>query len=148
MKEEEMAEAKSGDTVKVHYTGKLDDGTVFDTSSDGDPLEFKLGEEEVIPGFEAAVIGMQSGEQKTVSVPSADAYGPRADEMVAVVKRSELPPNISLEVGITLKIPREDGKFFMVTVTGETEEEVTLDGNHPLAGKDLTFEIELVEICA
>ncbi|MHC4661632.1 MAG: FKBP-type peptidyl-prolyl cis-trans isomerase [Planctomycetota bacterium] len=143
-----MAEAKSGDTVKVHYTGKLDDGTVFDTSSDGDPLEFKLGEEEVIPGFEAAVIGMQSGEQKTVSVPSADAYGPRADEMVAVVKRSELPPNISLEVGITLKIPREDGKFFMVTVTGETEEEVTLDGNHPLAGKDLTFEIELVEICA
>jgi peptidylprolyl isomerase len=142
-----MTTAKRGDTVKVHYTGKLDDGTVFDASRDRDSLEFKVGEGQVILGFESSVEGMSVGETKTVTIPCESAYGPRREEMVAEVSRVELPENIDLELGRQLQIPGEDGQLIILTIVGLTDETVTLDSNHPLAGKDLTFDIELVEIC-
>jgi peptidylprolyl isomerase len=142
-----MTTAKQGDTVKVHYTGKLDDGTVFDSSRDQDLLEFKVGEGQVIPGFESSIEGMSAGETKTVTIPSESAYGPRREEMVAEVGRGELPENIEFEKGQQLQIPQEDGELIILTIMDITDETVTLDANHPLAGKDLTFEIELVEIC-
>lgn len=141
-----MAEAKSGDKVRVHYTGKLDDGTVFDTSAERDPLEFTLGEGAVIPGFENAVDGMAPGERKTVDVPSDDAYGPRRDELTLEVKKTEFPEGAELNVGQRVRVNQPGGETFLVTVAEVGEGEVTLDANHPLAGQDLTFEIELVEI--
>lgn len=149
-----MAQAKSGDTVKVHYTGRLEDGTVFDSSecTDDDcgcetgPLEFKLGEGQVIPGFERAVEGMSIGETKTVNIPVADAYGDRQDELVAQVPRSDLPPGMNPEVGQQLEVTQEDGSSFPVLVIDVADDSITLDANHPLAGKDLTFDLKLVAI--
>jgi FKBP-type peptidyl-prolyl cis-trans isomerase 2 len=141
-----MAEAKSGDTVKVHYTGKLGDGTVFDSSREGDPLEFTLGQNQVIPGFEQAVVGMEPGQSKTAELPSGEAYGPRYDEMVIEVEKKQIPEQIDPQVGQRLQIRQADGRAIGVTVTEVTEEKVTLDGNHPLAGQNLTFDIELVDI--
>lgn len=141
-----MAEAKKGDTVKVHYTGKLEDGSVFDSSDGRDPLEFTLGEGQVIPGFEAAVVGMNASDSKTTTISSDDAYGPHRKEMVAAVDRDQFPPDITPEVGQQLQMQRPDGQKIVVAVTEVSESSVTLDANHPLAGKDLTFEIELVEI--
>ncbi|TET33378.1 MAG: peptidylprolyl isomerase [Planctomycetota bacterium] len=142
-----MTKAEKGNTVRVHYTGKLDDGTVFDTSKDQDPLEFKVGEGQVIPGFESSVEGMTAGETKTVTIPCESAYGPRREELVAEVSRGELPENMELELGQQLQIPEENGHLIVLTIVGLTDETVTLDSNHPLAGKELTFDIELVEIC-
>jgi peptidylprolyl isomerase len=141
-----MAQAKPGDTVKVHYTGKLNDGTVFDTSSERDPLEFTVGEGQVIPGFEQAVVGMNIGDSKTTRIPADEAYGPHRPEMVLQVARDQFPPNIDPEVDQQLQIRQPDGQTFVVTVTDINEEGVTLDANHPLAGEDLTFDIQLVEI--
>ncbi len=141
-----MAKAKVGDTVRVHYIGTLDDGTVFDSSMGREPLEFTLGENEVIPGFEEAVIGMEPGERKSITIPSDEAYGPYYEDMVLTVDRSEFPPDLELEVGQRLQVRQADGYVFAVTVTEITDDEVTLDANHPLAGEDLTFAIELVEI--
>ncbi len=147
-----MSQAKQGDAVKVHYTGKLADGTVFDSSESGEediaaePFAFTIGTEQVIPGFEQAVIGMAVGEAKTVTIPVAGAYGNHMEQMVAVVKKSDIPPNITPEVGQHLEITQEDGSSFPVIITAVTDEEVTLDANHPLAGHDLTFEIKLVAI--
>jgi len=141
-----MAQAKSGDTVKVHYTGKLDDGTIFDSSQDRDPLEFKIGEGQIIPGFEQAVVGMNPGENKTATIPVDEAYGPRRDEMVMDVEKEQFPEHITPEVGQKLQMKRSDGQIIMVTITDISEAKVTLDANHPLAGKDLTFDIQLVEI--
>ena len=141
-----MAQAQDGDTVKVHYTGKLDDGTVFDSSVDGDPLEFTLGDDQLIPGFESAVIGMNAAESKTVKIAAAEAYGPHQEEMVLVVERAEFPDDIDPKVGEQLRMEDSDGQELEVTITDASEETVTLDGNHPLAGKDLTFEIQLIEI--
>jgi len=141
-----MAEAKQGDTVKVHYTGKFEDGTVFDSSTDRDPLQFTIGEGQIIPGFEQAVIGMNPGESKTVDVPSEKAYGPHREELVMEVDRAKFPEHIKPEVGQQLQIPQAQGQAIIVTVTNISESSVTLDANHPLAGKDLTFDIELVEI--
>ncbi|NVM20197.1 MAG: peptidylprolyl isomerase [Desulfobacterales bacterium] len=141
-----MAQAKDGDTVKVHYTGKLDDGTVFDTSADRDPLEFTIGQGQIIPGFEQAVIDMSPGESKTAKFPADDAYGPYRDEMVIVVNRSELPGDVEPQVDQQLQVRQPDGNPFLVTVTDVSEASVTLDANHPLAGKDLTFHIRLVDI--
>jgi peptidylprolyl isomerase len=150
-----MAQAKKGDKVKVHYTGRLEDGTVFDSSECFDeadcacgsgPLEFTIGEGQVIPGFEQAVVGMNSGESKTVIIPVDQAYGERLDEMVAVVDRSEIPAELKLEVGNQLEVTQEDGHVFPVLITDITEAKVTIDANHPLAGKPLTFDIKLVEI--
>jgi peptidylprolyl isomerase len=140
-----MSPAKKGDNVKVHYTGKLDDGTVFDSSEGKDPLEFQMGDSQVIPGFEDAVKGMNPGDKKTFKIPSDQAYGACREDLVAQITREQFPDHITLEVGQQLQIPQEEGQPLMVRITEVTEEAVTLDANHPLAGEDLTFEIELVE---
>lgn len=144
--EEGTASAKDGDTVRVHYTGELDDGTEFDTSTGGDPLEFTIGSGQLIPGFDQAVVGMSPGESKTVIIPAEEAYGPHRDELVQVVDRSELPADLEPEVGQQLQRRQEDGRIAVFTVIDVSESTVTLDANHRLAGQDLTFHIELVEI--
>ena len=141
-----MVQAKHGDTVKVHYTGRLDDGTVFDSSADRDPLEFQIGAGNVIPGFERAVLGMSSGESKTEVIPTDDAYGPYMEEMVIVIDRQQMPAELEPEVGQQLHIQQPDGNVIPVTITDVSNGTVTLDANHPLAGEDLTFDIQLVEI--
>ncbi len=142
-----MAEAKSGDTVKVHYTGKLADGTVFDTTRDDEPLEFTLGENRVIPGFEEAVLGMSPGETRKVRVGVDKAYGPYRQDMVVEVEREQFPSYMEPRVGLHLEIRSAGDQTIMVQVIRVSASSVTLDGNHPLAGKVLDFEIELVEIC-
>lgn len=141
-----MAQAKPGDTVSVHYTGKLDDGTIFDSSTGGDPLQFTIGAGQIIPGFDQAVIGMNPGESKTINIPADEAYGPHHEEWVLAVDRREIPADFNPEVGQQLQVRHPDGRTTVVMVTGVSEATVTLDGNHPLAGKDLTFEIQLIEI--
>lgn len=141
-----MAKAKQGDTVKVHYTGRLDDGTVFDTSADREPLEFTIGSGQVIPGFEEGIIGVSVGKSKTITIPSDQAYGQRCEELIMVVDRNEFPEDMKPEIGDRLQVCDPDGQMMIVEVTGADESSVTMDGNHPLAGKDLTFDIELVEI--
>ena len=142
-----MAQAQLGDTVKVHYTGKLEDGTVFDSSAERDPLEFSLGEGRVIAGFEEAVVGMSPGDSKSASIPADQAYGPYRQEMVMVVDRQQIPADLSVNVGQQLQIRQKSGEAIPVIVTDVSESKVTLDANHPLAGRDLTFDIRLVEIC-
>jgi peptidylprolyl isomerase len=141
-----MVQAKPGDTVKIHYTGKLDDGTVFDSSVNREPLEFTLSGGQVIPGFDEAVLGMSPGESKTQKIPMDQAYGPHRDEMVLEISRQQIPPELEPEVGQQLQVQQENGQTIPVFVTEVTESNVTLDANHPLAGEDLTFDIQLVEI--
>lgn len=141
-----MAQAKSGDTVTVHYTGTLDDGTVFDSSEGGEPLEFAIGAGNVIPGFEQAVIGMSPGDSKTATIPSDEAYGPYFEDRVLVVERQQIPADLPVDVGSQLQIQQEGGMTIPVIITDVTDSEVTLDANHPLAGEDLTFNIRLVAI--
>lgn len=141
-----MAKAKQGDTVRVHYTGKLEDGTIFDSSVDRDPLEFMIGQAQIIPGFEAAVLDMSPGEKKTTTLQPEEAYGPYLKQLLLVVGRKELPPDLKPQVGIQLRMSRPDGASMVARIAEVTEASVTLDGNHPLAGKTLIFEIELVEI--
>lgn len=140
-----MAQAKRGDRVKVNYTGKLGDGKQFDSSEGMDPLEFTVGEGRIIPGFEKAIIGMAPGDTKTVVIAVDDGYGERQDELIMVVDRKELPPDLDPKVGDQLEMERS-GQTFVVNVTESTDETVTLDANHPLSGEELTFDIELVEI--
>ena len=141
-----MAQAKQGDTVNVHYTGKLEDGAVFDSSVGREPLQFKIGGSEVIPDFEQAVVGMSPGESKTVKIPHQRAYGPHRAEMVLAAGRDKFPPDFQPEVGQHLQLRQDDGYTFFVTVTEVSEKGVILDANHPLAGKDLTFDMQLVGI--
>ncbi len=141
-----MAQAQNGDTVTVHYTGKLEDGTVFDSSVNRDPLQFALGEGLLIPGFEQAVLGMSLGESKTAEVSADQAYGPHREEMVVEIDRQEFPPHFQPEVGQQLQIPQSEGRVTRLIVTDVSEQKVTLDANHPLAGRDLTFDINLLEI--
>lgn len=143
-----MTKAKNGDTVEVHYTGKLESGEVFDTSRSGDPIRIELGASQVIPGFEAAIVGMAVGDSITVTVESGDAYGPAQQELMIAVQRSELPESLDPEVGMQLAMRSQDGEQIPVRITEVTAEAVTLDANHPLAGEDLTFEIDLVSIGA
>jgi peptidylprolyl isomerase len=138
--------AKDGDVVRVHYTGTLEDGTVFDTSLEREPLEFTLGGGQMIPGFEQAVIGMEVGESKTVTIPPEEAYGPRHDELIMVMGRERLPEGSDPKVGQQLQMMKEDGEIITVIIVEVSETTITIDANPPLAGKDLTFEIELVEI--
>ena len=140
------AQAKNGDTVKVDYTGTLENGTVFDTSVGGEPLNFTLGEGKVIPGFEQAVLGMKVGESKTVTIPADEAYGQYSDDLVVVVNREDLPAGLDPEVGEQLQGPRPDGKAGVCTVINVTNTTITVDFNDPLAGKNLTFEITLISI--
>lgn len=141
-----MAQVKHDDFVSLHYTCKLPDGTVFDTTTDRGPLEFLIGEGRVMPDFEQAVIGMSPGETKTITIPATRAYGRRFEELVKAVERSKLPvdPEI-LKVGQSLQLKQGNGTKVMVTVTDVSETSVTIDANHPLAGKDLTYDIQLLE---
>lgn len=142
-----MAQAKPGDRVIVHYSGSLEDGTIFSSTYEEDqPFEFTLGEESILPSFQNAVIGMNEGETKTISVPPEDGYGEHKTEFVLKMERTQAPPDLELEVGKRLQIRLSDGTMRVVTVVAITEENVILDANDPLAGKTLTFEIELVEI--
>jgi len=141
-----MSNAKSGDTVKIHYTGTLDDGTQFDSSAGREPLEFTLGSGQVIPGFDKAVEGMSLGERKSVNIPSEDAYGERREEMVHEVPKSALPDDLVPAEGMALQAQSRDGQVINLTVIAIGDENITVDGNHPLAGKTLNFDIELVAI--
>ena len=141
-----MAQAKQGDTVNVHYTGKLEDGTVFDSSVGRDPLQFTIGEGQLIPGFEKGVVGMNPGETKTVEIPADEAYGPHHNEMVMVVDKSQFPPDLNPEIGDQLQMRHESGQIVMVTVADVSDANITLDANHPLAGKHLIFDLELADI--
>lgn len=141
-----MAGAKNGDKVRVHYTGSTEDGTVFDSSKDREPLEFTLGETGIIPGFQEIIVGMNPGDTKTDTIPPEKAYGPHREEMVLDVERDKLPQDLELEVGQHLQLSRSDGQVIPVHVTQLDDASVTIDANHPLAGKDLTFEVDLLEI--
>lgn len=140
-----MATAAAGDTVRVHYTGTLEDGTVFDSSAQGDPIQFTIGKQHLIPGFENAVIGLDVGEKKRVVIGPDQAYGPHHEDRVIQMERSRLPPEPEPETGAVLvgRTPEGEIQFRIVEVAEET---VTLDANHPLAGERLTFDVELVEI--
>ena len=141
-----MSEAKNGDRVVVNYTGKLKDGTVFDSSRSREPIEFVIGDRRLVPGFEDAVIGMSPGESKTAQIAPDDAYGQYRNELVAKVGRAQIPDDIDISVGQRLSLRAPDDRELPVIVTDVTEQEVTLDANHPLAGKTLTFDLELMEI--
>jgi peptidylprolyl isomerase len=141
-----MAQAKTGDTVKVHYNGFLDDGTIFGSSRGHDPLEFTLGEGAVIPGFENAVIDMEEGDQKTITIPPEDAFGVYRENLATTINKSKIPSDVELEVGKTLLFRGGEDANVSATVKEVTGNEVTLDANHPLAGKELVVDIELLEI--
>lgn len=141
-----MAQATTGDTVRVHYTGTLHDGTTFDTSEGREPLEFTVGGGQVIPGFDQAVAGMEPGDTKKVEIPSDEAYGPKREEMMLQVSPDQFPEGVDPEVGQQLQLSQPNGQNVVVRVTDVQDDAVTLDANHPLAGEDLTFEITLDEI--
>lgn len=141
-----MTQAKLGDTVRIHYTGKLDDGMVFETSRGREPLEFKIGKSGLIPSFEQTIIGMKPGESRTVKIAPEEAYGPHREEMVVAVERRKFPENIKPYVGLEFEVCQSDGRVFPAKVIDVSEQSVTLDANHPLAGKNLVFDIELLEI--
>lgn len=141
-----MARAKTGDKVKVLFEGSLENGTVFGSATDEEPFEFTIGEKNMLPGFENAVIGMQKGDTKTITLPPEEAYGPYKKEHVYMTDRSGFPPDINLEVGKRLRVRLKDGQIAVVTIKHITDDDVVLDVNDPLAGKTLIFNIELVEI--
>ena len=141
-----MSKVKDGDTVKVHYTGTLEDGAVFDTSEEREPLEFTLGQGQLIPGFEKAVIGMNEGDKTTVDIPSEEAYGEAREDLVITVPKDQLPEDVEPQVGMQLQVNQPEGQPIPVRITEVGDSELTLDANHPLAGQDLTFKIELVEV--
>ena len=141
-----MSQAKTGDTVKIHYTGTLEDGTEFDSSAGREPLEFSLGSGQVIAGFDTAVDGMAVGDSKTVTIQPAEAYGDRHDQLVQEVPKSALPDDMKPEVGMQLQSQSPDGQVMNLVIAEVAEESITVDANHPLAGQALTFALELVEI--
>jgi len=141
-----VAQAKNGDSVRIHYTGRLDDGTVFDSSREREPLNFTVGGGQVIPGFDAAVRGMEVGETKTAKIPAAEAYGEAREDLFIPVSRSQLPPGLEPTAGQALQMSTPDGQQVRVVIDRVEEDSVILDANHPLAGKDLTFDLELVAI--
>ncbi len=141
-----MAQVKSGDKIKVHYHGKLTSGETFDSSAGREPLEFEVGSGMVIPGFDNGVTGMAVGEKKTVNIPFDEAYGPRNPEMVIEMPKDRFPKEMDIEIGMPLDMSDQQGQQFQVTIVEIKEEVVMLDANHPLAGQDLIFDLELVEI--
>lgn len=141
-----MATVKEGDRVKVHYTGKLEDGTIFDSSRDGTPLEFTVGKAELIKGFDRGVIGMSAGESKTIKISAEDAYGPHNKERVFEFNRDRSPRDFDPPIGQQVHMQRVDGQPVVVTVIDKSDKSFTMDSNHPMAGKNLTFDITLVEI--
>ncbi|SLN31084.1 FKBP-type peptidyl-prolyl cis-trans isomerase [Oceanibacterium hippocampi] len=143
-----MKQVETGDKVRVHYTGTLDDGTQFDSSAGRDPLEVEIGVGMVIPGFEQAILGMKPGETKSVTLAPEEAYGPHVPQLVQKVERERIPPEIDLEIGTALSTADQQGNPINLVVVELDEATVTLDANHPLAGRALTFELELVELVA
>lgn len=141
-----MSAAKQGDKVLVHYRGQLQDGTIFDQSAEDNPLEFTIGSGMLIPDFEAAVPGMNPGESTTVNIEAERAYGLHREDLIIEVPRSQFPEHITPEVGLSLQLTQPNGMPLPVTISALTDATITLDANHALAGKDLTFEITLVEI--
>lgn len=141
-----MDQAKTGDKVKVHFTGYLEDSTIFGSTMDEEPFEFTIGEKNMLAGFENAVIGMQKGDIKTITLPPEEAYGPHKKELVHVMDRSSFPQEINLEIGKRLRVRTQDGKYAIVTIKEITEDSIVIDENDPLTGKTLTFKIELVDI--
>lgn len=141
-----MTQAKNGDTVKVHYTGRFEDGTEFDSSKGSDPLEFTLGDNQVIKGFEDAVLGMTPGDEISVTIPAENAYGDHQPDMVATVPLDQFPDDFKPSIGQQIEVRKDENTTFLLVVTEIGDDDVTLDANHPLAGKNLTFDIELVEI--
>ena len=141
-----MQQVKNGDTVKVHYHGKLTDGTTFDSSEGREPLEFEVGAGLMIPGFDSGVVGMSVGEKKTISIPAEEAYGPVQDEMLMEFPIDRFPPDMKPEVGMALNMSNGSGQNFPVVIADVKDDVVVLDANHPLAGKDLVFDVEIMEI--
>jgi peptidylprolyl isomerase len=143
-----MTEVKSGDVVRIHYTGKLEDGTLFGSSAGDEPLEVRVGAGQIIPGLDSKIEGMAVGEKETVTIPVEEGYGERDERQVEVVPRSAIPPNIELQVGGVLQAQTPDGRAIQLVVKDVDDSQVTVDANHPLAGHELTFEVEVVEIVA
>ena len=141
-----MQQVKSGDTVQVHYAGKLQSGELFDSSEGREPLEFTVGSGQVINGFDKAVMDMEPGQKKTVNIPVEDAYGERTNEALISVPRSEFPEDLNPEIGQELQMSDDQGHVFPVVVAEVADDHIVLDANHPLAGEDLTFDITLVKI--
>lgn len=141
-----MTEAKTGDTVSLHYKGTLDDGSIFDSSEGREPLEFTVGSGQIISGLDSAIPGMKVGDEKTVKIAPENAYGAHNPDAQQTVPRTQLPDNVALEVGMQLQGQTEDGQVMSVTIVSFSQDEVILDANHPLAGKNLTFEIQLTSI--
>lgn len=141
-----MTQAKHGDTVRIHYTGRLTDGTQFDSSAGRDPLEFQLGSGQIIKGLEEEVQGMEEGAKQTVTIPADAAYGQHRPEGVQTVPRTQIPEGVDTSVGARLQATGGDGQTMTLTVVDTSDAEITVDANHPLAGKDLVFDVELVEV--
>ncbi len=141
-----MTEVKNGDTARIHYTGKLTDGSVFDSSEGREPLEFAVGSGQVIPGMDAGMLGMAVGDKKVLEIPAMEAYGPVNPDARQAIPRESIPADIPLEIGTQLQMQTPDGQALPVTVVEVSEDSVTLDANHFLAGKDLIFDVELVSI--
>lgn len=141
-----MAQAKIGDTVKVHFEGSLEDGTVFGSTTDEAPFEFTIGQKNMLPAFENAVVGMQKGETKTITLPPEEAYGPYKEELIFKTDKSGFPSEIDLEVGKRLQVRLKDGQIALATVKHIADNDIVLDVNDALAGKTLTFKIDLIEI--
>jgi len=141
-----MSKAKDGDTVKVHYTGQLENEDVFDSSRQRDPLEFVIGSGNVIPGFEHGIIDMEVGDTKRITISPEEGYGERREELVVKVMKDEFPDHITPTVGKQLQVKQEKGDTLNITITALDEESITLDANHPLAGHTLLFDVELMEI--
>jgi peptidylprolyl isomerase len=139
-----LSQVKKGDTVKVHYTGTLNNGEIFDTSKEREPLEFTLGKGQLIPGFEKAVLGLNVGDSTKVDIPSTEAYGEERSDLIINVPIDQLPEDVTPQIGMQLQVNQPDGQPIPVRITEIDETELTLNANHPLAGKDLTFEIELI----
>ena len=141
-----MQQAKKGDTVKIHYHGKLTDGSTFDSSEGREPLEFEIGSGMVIKGFDDGVTGMAIGEKKTINIPANEAYGDKQEEMIMEFPKDQFPPDMEPQVGMQLNMSNGAGQNFPVVIVEVKDEVVVLDANHPLAGKELVFDLELVEI--
>ena len=141
-----MAQAKMNDTVIVHYTGSFTDGEVFDSSMDREPLEFNIGQGMVIPGFENGIIGMQEGDSKKITIPAEDAYGPHREDLLTTIERSQIPASIDLQIGMILQMRSPEGGTTNVSIRDINQESVILDLNHPMAGKELIFEVNLVKV--
>lgn len=141
-----MSEARNGDRVKVHYTGKLWDGRILGSTENNQPVEFTIGSGQIVPGIEKGIIGMEVGERKTITIPPEDGFGPRREELVVDVNKSELPENMEPAIGQRVRMPHDDGQNIDLVITDVAEDTITLDANHPLAGRMLLFDLELVAI--